>query len=145
MQRIRAAREALSDLFPLDADRFYSLDKAHIAFTDQLVFRFGKLQDTMGAKLFPITLECLFEQPDGLSAIDMLNRLEKLELIKSTLQWRKFREARNIISHEYPANLDERLNALNQTYSYVSELEHMYLNITAALQKRGWQIIQNTE
>jgi hypothetical protein len=128
----------------LDADRFYGFDQAQVAFTDQLVFRFGKLQDTMGSKLFPITLECLFEQPDGLSAIDMLNRLEKLELLDSTLQWRKFREARNIISHEYPANLDERLNALNQTYSYVSELENIFLNITATLQKQGWQVTPNT-
>ncbi len=69
---------------------------------DSFIFRFSKMQDTMGEKLFPLILEILGEESRSKPFIDILNKLEKLEFIPSSNQWRQLRELRNILTHTYP-------------------------------------------
>jgi len=41
--------------------------------------------------------------------IDVLHLLEKLNILDNVEQWDKLREMRNIITHEYPLDIAERV------------------------------------
>ena len=51
-----------------------------LAYCDQIIYRFSKLQDTMGAKLFKALLLYQGENIDK-PFLDLLNRLEKMKNI----------------------------------------------------------------
>jgi hypothetical protein len=80
---------------------------------DQLIFRFSKLQDSMGGKLFPAILENLGEDIRELPFIDRLAKLEKLNVIGSADEWMMLRETRNIVTYEFPFVTDEMIEGLN--------------------------------
>ncbi|NPA41707.1 MAG: hypothetical protein GXO18_05465 [Aquificae bacterium] len=69
---------------------------------DSFIFRFSKMQDSMSQKLFPAVLELLEEDVRDKSFIDILNRMEQLNLIPSANEWKKLRELRNHLTHAYP-------------------------------------------
>lgn len=48
LQRLNYAANRIKGLFPLDKDAWLALNDENIAAIDQLLFRFGKLQDAMG-------------------------------------------------------------------------------------------------
>jgi len=77
-----------------------NLDDEEIIFiVDSLLFRFAKLQDFLGQKIFRNFLEY-----QGLSFnnfYDILKELEKEEILDIDL-WGSLREIRNELSHEYP-------------------------------------------
>ncbi|MCB2219422.1 MAG: hypothetical protein KQI35_03430 [Bacteroidetes bacterium] len=102
LKRMNFARDQLIYYFPLDVDSYNLLDAEQISFTDQLVFRFTKLQDLMGRKLFRLILESLDEDVENMAFIDMLSRLEKLNLLEDHQKWLELREVRNLMAHEYP-------------------------------------------
>ena len=72
---------------------------------DAFVYRFLKLQDYMGQKLFKNFLTSLGEDCDNLSFVDILDKLEKLNIIPSTDEWIQIRKLRNKLTHEYPDNI----------------------------------------
>lgn len=69
---------------------------------DQLIFRFGKLQDAIGTRLLPAILQLVQEWHDNEPFLDKLNRAEKLGILPSVEQWQLLRELRNQTAHEYP-------------------------------------------
>lgn len=69
--------------------------------TDQILFRFMKLQDAMGERLVAATLGALAEPHESWAMRDRLDRLEKLGFLDVT-QWLGWRELRNRLAHEYP-------------------------------------------
>lgn len=69
--------------------------------TDQILFRFMKLQDTLGERMIPATLAHLAEPFEAWPMRDRLDRLEKLGFLDVT-DWLLWREARNRLAHEYP-------------------------------------------
>ena len=74
-------------------------DEEIIFIVDSLLFRFAKLQDFLGQKIFRNFLEY-----QGLSFnnfYDILKELEKEEILDIDL-WGSLREIRNELSHEYP-------------------------------------------
>lgn len=76
---------------------------SQVAFLDMLNLRFSKLQDLIGSKIFPITLDLLKE--DALTFIDKLNKLERLGFLTGHFNanwWLSLREIRNQLSHDYP-------------------------------------------
>ena len=76
-QRLQWARTVLEEERPLTPEKWATLTPMHLAVCDPFIVRFSKLQDTMGAKLFPAILE-LSKEPGNLTAfIDRLHRLEK--------------------------------------------------------------------
>jgi uncharacterized protein with HEPN domain len=66
---------------------------------DAFVARFGRLQDNLGDKLVPEILRQILEIPKA--AIDNLNKMEKLGLLTSVLDWVEARNLRNRLVHEY--------------------------------------------
>ena len=112
-ERMRFAWEKVKDHFPLDKEKYKQLQPEELSFMDQLIFRFSKLQDSMGGKLFPSILENLGEDIRELPFIDRLAKLEKLNVIGSADEWMMLRETRNIVTYEYPFVTDEIIEGLN--------------------------------
>lgn len=136
LKRVKYAKSQLDDLFPLDKEAYKSLSDADVTLIDQMIYRFTKLQDSMGSKLFPQTLKSLGEDYSDKPFIDVLNRLEKLELIPDYKQWIMMREVRNQLSHEYPSEPDETIEGLNSLYKNISDIDTIYTDLRRYLQRR---------
>lgn len=98
-----ALEEALADWqkLPTPSSAALDQDSAIRRLTDQILYRFTKLQDTMGERLVPATLDCLLEPHDAWPMRDRLDRLEKLGFLDVD-DWMAWRNVRNRLSHEYP-------------------------------------------
>ena len=103
---------------------------------DAFVSRFGRLQDTVGDKLLPNYLNAVGEK-NG-SAVDNLNRAEKLGLIYSAEIWMALRDFRNQMVYEYMEDLDKLTEALNKGHEHVSTLTADATRILVDLEARGW-------
>ncbi|NCB09140.1 MAG: hypothetical protein EOM73_13370 [Bacteroidia bacterium] len=112
-QRMHFAWTKIQQHFPLNVEKYTQLQPEDLSFFDQLIFRFSKMQDSMGGRLFPAILENLGEEIKGLPYIDRLAKLEELAVISSAGEWMLLRETRNIVTHEYPFNLAEIVEGLN--------------------------------
>jgi len=134
--RMAFALEKLRDKFPLTETTYDQLSGLEISYTDQLVFRFTKLQDTMGQKLFRLILEGLEEEVENVSFIDVLNRLEKLEILEDQQIWLSLRETRNQLTHEYPFNRPEMVDGLNELSKQAFILTNLWLNLKVWCQTR---------
>ena len=97
--RLKDALTQINKLIPLSAAVLANLPTDKLAFLDMLTTRFGKLQDIIGSKIFPLILNLLEE--DAVAFIDKLNKLEKLGYIEDANWWRELREIRNKIAHDY--------------------------------------------
>ena len=113
---------------PLDVERFWELDKITSSFIDQLNFRFSKLQDTMGESLFRFLLIMSQENVKKMTFLDILNRLEELELIDKE-EWMELREIRNEIAHEYSFNQEEVVDNINLIYQKTDRIIVIYQTI----------------
>jgi len=112
-ERMNFALRKIKMHFPLTKEKYLQLEPEELSFFDQLIFRFSKLQDSMGNRLFPSILENLGEKSKGVPFIDQLVKLEELEIISSADEWMLLRETRNLVTHEYPFITDEVIQGLN--------------------------------
>ncbi|MGZ8189998.1 MAG: hypothetical protein ACXWTS_02065 [Methylococcaceae bacterium] len=120
--RLNWAMTQLQAHLPFSEHTLSKLNDVDIAILDQFSTRFGKLQDLMGAKLFPAVLE-LTKEPGELKAfIDKLYQLEKIGAIESAEDWLLMREARNIFSHDYPDDQELQAALLNKLYEMATRL-----------------------
>lgn len=116
--KINHAVSRMKHYMPLTLSKFKNLsedDKEHI---DQLIFRYSKLQDAMGEKLFPNILKNLKENFENKPFRDILDRLEKLEIIDSADDWDELRKSRNITAHEYSSEDNELADGINRIFNY---------------------------
>lgn len=93
--------------------------------TDQILFRFAKLQDAIGIRLIPATLSALKEPIEEWPMLDRLTRLEKLGYLNSE-SWLEWREIRNRLSHEYPDEADLRFANLLSAIAASKLLSELY-------------------
>jgi hypothetical protein len=124
-ERMSFAYHKIETYFPLTPEKYNALQPEELSFFDQLIFRFSKLQDSMGGKLFPALLENLGEEIKGKPFIDQLTKLEELKIIGNSNDWLILRETRNIVTHEYPFIPDEvidGLNLLHKHYQLIMEI-----------------------
>ena len=82
--------------------------------TDQILYRFTKLQDTMGERLIPAMLGWLQEPHEAWPMRDKLDGLEKLGYLDVD-HWLQWRDVRNRLAHEYPDAPDLRHAAVLAT------------------------------
>jgi len=121
-------KEALEEIkkrynFPLKNSDYEKIlnSKMDLAFCDQVIYRFSKLQDTMGEKLFKSMLLYQGENVDK-PFLDILNRLEKMNII-DVEEWFYFREIRNEIAHEYEEDRSYLiLNEINEKIDEILEI-----------------------
>ena len=122
VERMSFAYRKIEAHFPLTSKKYEHLAEEELSFIDQLIFRFSKLQDSMGGKLFPSLLDNLGEETRGIPFLDLLSKLEMLNILPRANDWLILRETRNIVTHEYLFNKEdiiEGLNMLNKHYSLI--------------------------
>jgi len=112
-------------------------DKEKIKTIDAFIFRFIKLQDFMGDKLFKTLLKSVGEYKDNMALIDCLDKLEKLEIIKTADQWMNYRLVRNKLTHEYSTNQQEMLAGIQLAMLYFEEIKHILETINSYVQEKN--------
>ncbi len=127
-KRLLSAKKRLGNFMPFDIDSYNNLDEVEISTIDQMIFRFSKLQDTLGDKIFPFILELNAENVKTMTFIDRLNRLEELELLYKD-DWMSLRKDRNEIAHEYSFNQEEVVDSINLIFNRVDDLLKIYDDI----------------
>ncbi len=127
--RINSATKKMSYFMPLNKEKFIDLTEDEIEHIDQFLFRFAKLQDAMGQKLFKTILLSLNEDIEGKPFIDILNLMEKLYLLKDANKWRELRDDRNELSHNYEDEPEEMSIIINKLYDKKDILIEIYKNI----------------
>lgn len=126
IMRIHEALDELSETLPLSAESYAALNREQIRCLDQFIFRFSKLQDAMGAKIFRYLLEYLDEDVTALPMRDILNRLERYRILPDANEWIYIRELRNEIAHDYPLLENDVVNILNELLSKTEVLCGIY-------------------
>ena len=124
--RIEEALCGLKSYFPLDEEKYLNLNSEAVMRLDQFIFRFSKLQDVIGAKIFRYVLAWLYEEEETMSMRDVLDRLERLGVIDSVESWVYMRELRNTIAHDYPLDTQEVVLSLNELVGSTETLKVIY-------------------
>lgn len=139
VQRMNHAYTKMALFMPLDISRYNQLSEDEVEHIDQFLFRFAKLQDAMGEKLFILMLEFLEEEnPKSKPFIDTLNRLEQLGLLEDKNTWLELRKIRNNIAHQYEDDPKQASEALNSIYAVKPTLESIFQSIkTRYISMRG--------
>ena len=114
---------------PLNKNKYLNLADNEVEYIDQFLFRFSKLQDAIGEKLFKTILIYLEEKIENKPFIDILNRLEKLELLDDVAVWKELRDDRNELAHNYDDDPDETSEVINKLYNKRSLLIDIYQQI----------------
>lgn len=104
--------------------------------TDQILFRFMKLQDAMGERLVAGTLDSLAEPFEDWPMRDRLDRLEKLGFVDVDA-WLAWRALRNRLAHEYPDAPDLRYAQLLAAVAAAQGLLQAYRVWAARLPQDG--------
>ena len=124
---------------PFDENGFSKVlnDSIALAFADQIIYRFSKAQDSMGAKLFKALMLYQGENVDK-PFLDILNSLEKISILNVD-KWFELREIRNEIAHNYEENDNAGRNIINSIYQHKDELklilETVYRNMEKGAMK----------
>ena len=118
----------------LNISFFEDMDKVETI--DSFIFRFAKMQSSMGERFFPLVLEYLGEDVKGKPFIDILNRLEVLNLIPSAGLWKEIRELRNRLVHIYPWEKIFLLEEITLALKYSQILIDIFENIKKYLKNR---------
>ena len=112
-------------------------DKEKIKTIDAFIFRFIKLQDFMGDKLFKVLLKRVGEYQDNMALIDCLDKLEKLNIIATADQWMHYRLIRNKLMHEYSTNQQEMLAGIQLAMLYFKEIQDILESINRYAHKKN--------
>ncbi len=107
--------------FPLDENNFLRLLEDDLPLADQIIYRFSKTQDTIGAKLFRSFMIAQGDNPNQ-PFLDILNTLEKSHILMVE-DWFALRDLRNEIAHNYDDDKDKSLNIINNVYQYKNKLK----------------------
>ncbi len=120
--RIEKSYKKVKDIFPLSAPRYETLSDEEVEAIDQYLFRFAKLQDSIGNKLFRLIVSEYVDDIERVTFLDVLNKLEKIGILESVTIWKNMRDIRNSISHKYDDDSKEMAEALNNIFAYKDEI-----------------------
>ncbi len=132
LARLLYAKKELAVIFPLTEAKYKGLSSEEIQDIDQFIYRFSKLQDTVGNKLIKIVFSLYEEDIQRFTFIDVLNRLEKAELLLAN-DWQELREVRNILAHDYEDEPSASVAILNRLYEKEQILEKIYDRLKESL------------
>ncbi len=123
LKRLRYAAGNGARLFPMTAEKYNRLADTDVATLDQMLFRFGKLQDAISQRVLPAILKAGQDWMESETFLDKLNRLEKLGVISSTEEWIRLRDLRNNATHEYLDQPEVNAENLNKLYASIQALQ----------------------
>ena len=129
--RMNSAYKKIVASLPLDTESYTKLNEDEVEHIDQYLFRFAKLQDAIGKRFFKVIFVSLEEDIEDISFIDLLNRLEKLNILDSTEQWLELRKIRNVLSHTYEDESEEMSIAINDIFDKKEAIEKIYKQLIA--------------
>lgn len=133
--RIKKASKKIELKMPLTLKVYNKLEDNEVAVIDQFLFRFSKLQDAIGSRLFANILLYLDEDIKNLTMIDKLNRLEQIDLLESKIVWQNLRELRNELSRQYEQDSAESLKFINEIFNTRHQLIAIYTRVKDYYQK----------
>ena len=122
-KRSKSALLEISEWESLDCEIFEDFEK--IKTIDTFIYRFIKLQDLMGEKLFKVFLDKIGEYKDNMSLLDILDKLEKFEIIQDASDWMGYRKLRNKLTHEYPNNEEDVINGIKLSMEAFNDIEEI--------------------
>lgn len=129
LQRIEEAYEDIAPILPITASSYKTLGKREVQALDQYLYRFSKLQDTLGDKIFRALIKKYEQNDEVLAFMDVLNKLEKIGFLDSAKEWITLRKIRNEISHQYDDEPKEAAQAINAILSQKKALKAIYANV----------------
>jgi len=132
-KRIERVVALLKEVFPADVISFKGFSETEIEHVDQFIYRFSKMQDSLGTRLIPAIYSLLEGDDAPKPFLDILNRLEKLQIIDSVDEWQFFRNLRNNLAHDYPESLAQTVETLNLLHREIGK----FLSIFQRL-KQAW-------
>jgi hypothetical protein len=122
---IKRANEALKNLSIIDLNS-KSFDDNHIVVhIDSFIFRFIKLQDYLGKKIFPELLVKIDVEQNDMPLIDVLDRLEKIGLLPDSDRWIDYRDVRNKLTYEYPEDKTNLIAGIQEAMIYFVEIKQI--------------------
>ena len=125
--RLQLALKEIGEWDSINSDIFEDFEKIKVV--DTFIYRFIKLQDIIGEKLFKTFLNDIGEYKDNMSLLDVLDKLEKFEIVESANKWIEYRKLRNQLTHEYPNNEDEIIDGIKIAIDVYYEIEVVLDNI----------------
>jgi len=105
---------------------FQKLKAEERAILEAYLKRFASIQDFLGAKIFPLLLGIRGIGTEKMS--EVLEKIEKEEIIDSLEQWIELREIRNELEHDYPDDLADALADMRYCVEHLYVLESYYAN-----------------
>lgn len=135
------AHGKIAAFLPATADALQSLTAEQVETLDSYLYRFTKLQDTMGHRLFPQTLQLLAEDTGAMAFIDQLNRLEQLGALPSSQQWLDLRELRNTLAHEYTDDQEQLLEAIQLAFETFAPINQIYSQIAGYIATHNPRVV----
>lgn len=131
IQLIQDAREVIT-LPIVDYEKLSKMEKFAI---NTLIFRFSKLQDLIGSKIFRAFLEFNKFDTEEKSFLVILKEVEK-EGIVDIDTWDEFRKIRNHVAHEYPGDEEEALESIE----LLIEKSSILIDVALKLRDRFYEI-----
>ena len=111
-------------------DAAWFAEYEHQRIVNSFLFNYIKIQDKIGSKLFHLVLQHFREDDnDSMTMLDILNRLEKLRIIEHVEAWDKLREIRIAITHEYPEDIDVRIDNIRLALAGYLQLKSIVARI----------------
>lgn len=131
----------LTKIIPLTEKTLGNLSYASMSSIDMLIYRFSKLQDNIGQKIFPKILSLMGENVQEMSLIDILHHLEKLGFLHDKAFWDQMRSTRNELTQEYPDQLDKMANNINTCAQNAKDLVDYWESLKVTLEKRIFDVM----
>ncbi|NPA11173.1 MAG: hypothetical protein GXO62_02910 [Epsilonproteobacteria bacterium] len=133
-------KEKLAKLYsiPLKDEYFEEEDLMLEELLDAIVYKFNKIQSIISEKLFAMVLEYVGINSKGF--LEILSALEKEEILEIK-KWRKLREMRNKIVHDYPQEIEEMVEGLNELLENIEYLQEVFYKLKDF--KQNYELLEN--
>ncbi len=126
IEKLERGHKLLGDFFPLSDNSLKKCSPEQIEHIDQFIYRFTKLQDSMGTRLLPSLHAVMEGNSSPIPFLDVLARLAKLGVVTSEEDWQFFRNLRNNLTHDYPESVAQTALTLNTLFQEFHRLENLH-------------------
>jgi branched-subunit amino acid aminotransferase/4-amino-4-deoxychorismate lyase len=122
--------------FPLDGQELAQDNENLVTLIDQFVFRYTKLQDTLGEHVLrPFCTQVLLELVEDRPLADVLSLLERRGYLSAD-DWRMQRAMRNTLTHEYPEQVTWQAEVLNRARTMSLQLMDWLTRLSREFEQR---------